>query len=379
MLEDNTNKLNIKQAIILGSGMAAMEIGSGFATGAELLQFIGSWGGNWPWIITLICFIFGAAVCGVIFVASHQYEFKNANDLYYHFFGKYVGRLVDIYVYLCLIAYTLVMIAGSGATLNQYWGLPNIVGTLGMGIVAALVACLGLRKLIDVLGGLGIFIIVVVFGIAIYTLISSEKSALEGSANVLNYVKEGSILQAGTFGIRNPIFSAFSYTGSFIMCGIAWMAAIGITIKNRKTAIVAGITSSGFFFVGCALVVYTLLVNMDAISGKQIPILAAIQNMIPVLAGPYTIIIILGIFTTATGQLFLLADRFSGGNKKRHYGIIGGTAIFAVIGSAFIPFNILVNILFSFMGFLGICVGLFIIGSYVISQMKNKGGSYHEG
>ena len=63
-MEDKNNKLNMKQAIILGSSMAAMEIGSGFATGAELLQFIGSWGGNWPWIIVLICFIFGAAVCG---------------------------------------------------------------------------------------------------------------------------------------------------------------------------------------------------------------------------------------------------------------------------------------------------------------------------
>jgi len=366
------NKLNMKQAIILGSSMAAMEIGSGFATGAELLQFIGSWGGNWPWIIVLICFIFGAAVSGVIFIASCQYKFKNSNDLYYHFFGKYVGRLVDVYVYLCLIAYTLVMIAGSGATLNQYWGLPNIVGTLAMGIVSALIACLGLRKLIDVLGGLGIVIIAAVFGIAVYTLFTSEKSALEGSINVLRYVEEGSILQAGTFGIRNPIFSALSYTGSFIMCGIAWMAAIGVTIKNRKTAIASGITSSGFFFFGCALVVYTLLVNMDAIAGQQIPILAAINNMIPVLAGPYTIIIILGIFTTATGQLFLLADRFSGGSTKRHYGIIAGTTIFSIVGSALFSFNVLVNILFSFMGFFGICVGLFIIISYVISQRKAK-------
>lgn len=372
MVADKSNKISWKQAILLGSSMAAMEIGSGFATGAELLQFIGSWGGNWPWVITIICFIFGAAVCGVVFMASHQYKFKNSNDLYYHFFGKYVGRLVDIYVYLCLIAYTLVMIAGSGATLNQYWGLPNIVGTLGMGIIAALIACLGLRKLIDVLGGLGIFIIVAVFGIAIYTFFAADKSALEGSVNVLRYVEEGSILQAGTFGIHHPIFSAFSYTGSFIMCGIAWMAAIGLTIKNRRTAVAAGIASSGLFFFGCALVVYTLLVNMDAIAGQQIPILAAIQNMIPVLAGPYTIIIILGIFTTATGQLFLLADRFAGDSKKKYYGIIGGTALFAVVGSVFIPFNVLVNVLFSFMGFLGICVGLFMIASFAVSQIKNK-------
>ncbi len=54
-----------------------------------------------------------------------------------------------------------------------------------------------------------------------------------------------------------------------------------------------------------------MLVYMDVIAGKEIPILAAIQEMLPSVAGAYTIVIVLGIFTTVTGELFILADRFS--------------------------------------------------------------------
>lgn len=247
MIENNNSKVSIKQAIILGASMTAFEIGSGFATGSELLQFIGSWGGNWPWAVIIICFIIGVFICSVVFVSSYENKFENSNQLYYHFFGKYIGRLLDIYVHLCLVAYILTMIAGSGATLNQYYGLPTFVGTLGMGLVAALIACLGLRKLIDILGSLGIVIIVAVFSVAAYAFFTSDVSALEGSKNVLQYVEEGKVLQSGTFGVHHPVFSAFSYAGSFIMCGIPWMATIGLVVKNRKTAIAAGLTSSGLF------------------------------------------------------------------------------------------------------------------------------------
>lgn len=85
MIENNNSKVSIKQAIILGASMTAFEIGSGFATGSELLQFIGSWGGNWPWAVIIICFIIGVFICSVVFVSSYENKFENSNQLYYHF------------------------------------------------------------------------------------------------------------------------------------------------------------------------------------------------------------------------------------------------------------------------------------------------------
>ncbi len=170
-----------------------------------------------------------------MFVSSYENKFENSNQLYYHFFGKYIGRLLDIYVHLCLVAYILTMIAGSGATLNQYYGLPTFVGTLGMGLVAALIACLGLRKLIDILGSLGIVIIVAVFSVAAYAFFTSDVSALEGSKKCVTIRRRRKkVLQAGTFGVHHPVFSAFSYAGSFIMCGIPWMATIGLVVKKTE-------------------------------------------------------------------------------------------------------------------------------------------------
>lgn len=370
MINNNENRINIRQVIMLGGSLAAFEIGSAFATGAESLQFFCSWGGCWPWIITVICFIIGTLICATVYTSSSEHKFKDANELYYHYFGKYVGKAIDIYVHLCLIAYVLAMTAGSGATLNQYFGISPIIGTVGMAVITAASACLGLRKLIDILGSLGILIVIVVCAVAVYTFITSDVSAIEGSRNVLQYVDEGKVLQAGAFGIHNPLLAAFLDVGSFIMCGIPWMTTLGLVIKNTRTAVATGFTSSGFFFLGCIVVSYILLVNMDLVAGHEIPVLAAMQEMLPRFAGVYTIIIVLGIYTTVSGELFVLGDRFSYGNNKLRYGIIAGTVIFAIIGSSFIPFSVLVNVLYGVMGFIGVAFGIVLIIKFFVERRK---------
>ena len=104
-----------------------------------------------------------------------------------------------------------------------------------------------------------------------------------------------------------------------------------------------------------------LMLNQDDVAGSQIPMLAAVQAHLPFLAGFYSIVIILGIFTTATGQLFILADRFSQQGTKKFYAIVFGTVAFGIATGSFIPFTTIVNIVYSVLGLSGVILSVFLL------------------
>lgn len=344
----------IMQAIMLAGAYTAFNIGSGFATGNEVMQFFNSWGGYWPYIIWILGLVFAVVTNYIMYNTGMTVSMEEYKSPYQYYCGKTIGKIFDIYVYVCLIAFVLVMISGSGATVNQYYHLPEWIGTIGMGILCGAVACLGLRKLVDVLGSIGIIILLFTVGCAVYMVCTADTSPIEASARAVEYVTEGKILQPNVFGIKHPLVCGFSYSGVLMMCCIAWVHATGALLKDRKQMLLTTGLSSAFYYLPVLAVVLALALNLDAIAGSQIPMLAAVQNMIPKLAGPYTIIIILGIFTTATGQLFLLGDRFAKEGTAKFYIVIFGIVAFAIVGGLFLPFSVIVNIVYSVMGMTGI-------------------------
>lgn len=189
--------------MLLAGSYTSYNIGSAFASGNEALQFFGSFGGYWPYIMIGVCIVITAYM---MYAASYTRGFTKANQRYYFFCGKYIGFVYDWFISLTLICFILAMLAGSGATVNQlYSSVPVWVGTLVVGVVSAIAACFDLRKVIDSLGFLGVVIIVSIVCIGIYALITSGKTPVEASANMLRYVEEGKILQAGVFGIHHSM------------------------------------------------------------------------------------------------------------------------------------------------------------------------------
>lgn len=356
----------IMQAIMLAGAYTAFNIGSGFATGNEVMQFFNSWGGYWPYIIWVLGLLFAVVTNNIMYNTGMTVSMEEYKSPYQYYCGKTIGKIFDIYVYICLIAFVLVMISGSGATVNQYYNLPEWIGTIGMGIVCGAVACLGLRKLVDVLGCIGIVILLFTVGCAIYMVCTADTTPVDASARAMEYVAEGKILQPNVFGIKHPLVCGFSYSGVLMMCCIAWVHTTGALLKDRKQMLLTSGLSSAFYYLPVLAVVLALALNLDAIAGAQIPMLAAVQNMIPQVAGLYTIIIILGIFTTATGQLFLLGDRFAKEGTARFYIVIFGIVAFAIVGGLFIPFSVIVNIVYSVLGMSGIVMAAFMVVKVVM-------------
>lgn len=196
----------LMQVLAVAGAYTAYHIGSGFATGNEIAQFFVSWGGVWPFIVFAVAALFAAGTNYIMYTTGCLVHFNKSNECYYYYCGKYIGKIFDYYVYITLVAFIMVMITGSGATIRQYFDLPEYVGTIGMGVVCALVACLGLRKLVDVLGCIGIIIMVFTVSCGIYMILTADVSPLEGAKNTAQYVAEGKILQPTVLGIKTPFW-----------------------------------------------------------------------------------------------------------------------------------------------------------------------------
>lgn len=351
-------------AIKLAGAYTAYHIGSGFATGNEIMQFFVSWGGYTPFAVFAIAIIFAAVTNFIMYRTGYLKEFKKPNQYYYYFCGKMLGRIFDYYVYITLVAFVLVMITGSGATIRQYFDIPEYVGTIFMGVLCSGIACLGLRKLVDVLGSIGIVIMSFTIFCGIYMIVTADASPIAAAQHTQQYVSDGTILQPSFFGITNPVIAGLFYAG-ILMLALPWVTSMGKLLTDIKQTGVAAFCSALFLFSAAMSVAVALMINLDAVAGTQIPMLAAVQHTLPALALPYSIVIILGIFTTATGMLFLLSDRFATEGSKKSYAIIFGTAAFGAIGGTFIPFSVIVNIVYSVLGFSGDLLAILMIIKFI--------------
>lgn len=89
-----------------GRAFAAYHIGSGFASGQEVRQFFGSWGGAWAFITPLIPMVVIFIYAVGMFRSGMLQSFENPSGAYAWYCGKWVSEFMDIF--------SIIMIAGIG-------------------------------------------------------------------------------------------------------------------------------------------------------------------------------------------------------------------------------------------------------------------------
>lgn len=360
---EKKSTVSIKCMLIVGGAYASYTIGSGFATGQEVLQFFGSWGHPFQFLTVLVSMLMTIYFTSSCYKTGQIMSFEKASDCYSYYCGKYVGYFFDIFSLVLVFGILISMFSGCGSTIEQYFGIPKYVGAIAMGVVSAAVVMMGLRRVEQVLGFLGVVIIAYVIIIGLYALATSDTSMAESMANLPAYVESGEVLQAGVFGIHNWVLSALTYGGVCLIVSVPFLVSLGKRTSNQREALAGGIFSGIFFHAGVLLVAAAVLLNLDEIivKGAQVPLLAAMQIMVPKLAWTFAIVLVLGIFTTVTGYLWLISGRFAEDKSTKSRIIVAVLVVAGVFGGAIIPFNLIINVLYPFAGFVGIIFMIFII------------------
>lgn len=365
------NKINWKSVIVVAGAYVSYGIGSGFATGQEVLQNFAAWGTPACFVALILCAVAYSYFCGSLYRAGLMNDFKNESDAYVYFFGKYLGRAIDIFSVVLVFLFIIAMFSGCASTIHLYYGVDPLVGQIIMAVVCGGTVALGLRKMQDILSCMGVVFIIYILIMGIMALCKADQSLTASSVNMSQYIEAGKVLPAVSFGFKSAITAGISYGLVALVVAFPFLVSLGKRVTNKSEANVSGIATGVAYTAACLIVTCIILFNLDYImnnGGEQVPLLSAIHNMAPSISWTFAIILMLGIYTTITGYIWFVSSRFAADRTPKSCIIAGVVTFVGMIGGYFIPFNTITNILYPFTGWIGGVMVIFLI----YKDIKNR-------
>ncbi|MBV7275902.1 hypothetical protein I6U48_23695 [Clostridium sp. PL3] len=347
--------INLKKVVLLAGALAAYWIGSGFSTGQEVLQFFTT-SGTKGILAALIFLVVMSYLSYTLYGVGQKEKFENPYDVFEYYCGKVLGQVYIWYSVALVYAIFVVMLAGAGATINQYYGIPTYIGTGVIAILALGTTLLGVEKLIDIIGVIGPVKILFVAIVGIAGIIT-----IFGQPNLLS---EASKLMP-TLGFKsassNWAWSGALYAFLALMVSIPFQVDCGKSAGNVKEARTAGLVGTFAFTIAIILLVIAELVYYKLIVGKQVPTLEIANHISPILGLIFSILIVVSIYSAVASFLLMTVRKFAPDRTKK-FNIIA--TVLTAIGMFFggvLPFDKLVNILYPIAGYSAIVFTCFMI------------------
>ena len=337
----------------------AFLIGSGFATGQEVLQYFTSYGylGIAGAMVVFVLFLY----VGIDFITvGQEQKFPRSSDIFRYYCGKSLGTFFDYFSIVFIYMSFVVMIAGAGATINQQYGLSVSVGGILMGVLAAGTVIFGLGRIVDVIGKIGPAIVVMSIFLGTASILKNP----QGLAEANNIIPQLDLMKASS----NWFFAAGSYVGFCMLWLASFMAAMGATANSKKEAKLGAIYGATGFSLAVIIVALGLMANIEQVAGTMIPSLYLAANIHPLLATAFSVIIVAGIYTTAVPLLWSVSARFLD-EKSTKFKIL--TVVLAIIGvfvGLKVPFNKLVNVVYVINGY----VGILLLAMMFVKTLRRK-------
>lgn len=364
-----TQSVNRATVFRTSGAIIAFLIGSGFASGQEILQFFTVYGykGIIGSLLALVLF----SVVSAILV---KYGFKNKNfeipEAYRHYLGKVFGTFMNWYTPFFCFLIGIVMISGAGATMNQYFGVNPLVGTIGMTLLVLCTAMLGLNKLVDIISLLGPLTIAFTLFIALYTLVFNPGS-FSTAENVLANAEAlpfGAGSSSNFWFLGGALFVAYN-----IVAGVPFITTLGKDIKSKKEAIWSG-AIAGIGLMGTALALnLAMLAHVGELLTVEVPVLYLAQLISPTVGFIFTFILLEEIFSTSAPMLWTVVDTVAPkkATKKTKNLLIVLVSVVTLIGAQ-LPFGTLVNLVYPFTGYFGIALIILVMVREAIDVKKEK-------
>ena len=350
-MESSGNLVDWKRVLILAGAVVAFTIGSGFATGQEIVQYYTAYGAQN--ILVLAVFVIAFLYYNFNFAkAGAEERFEKANDIYKYYCGKYLGTFYDYYSTLFCYMSLWVMVGGAGKTLNEAYGLPVWIGAVILIILTVITVIGGLNSLVDAIGIVGPAIVVLCIAIGLITFVRDAGNVSAG----LEVIKTGAYKGAASGEtIKNAganwLISGLSYAGFVLL----WFASFtsALAMKNKKKDLQQGIIW-GTVALAIAIVVVSFgqIANINTGSdglyvwNAGIPNLILANSIVPIFSKIFAIVVFAGIYTTAVPLLYNPSSRFA---KEGTPAFKMLTVVLAMVGllvGLFLDFRVLVNLCF---------------------------------
>ena len=335
------NKVNIKEILTLAGTYISVCIGSGFATGQEIMQFFSAHG-MISILSNTICMGI-MAYCGAsLLEIGNKKNLKSSNDIFEYLCGKHIGYLFKRFMPIFFFCSFVIMLSGAGASINQYYGISKNLGSLILAIITLCSVLLGINKVISILGNIGPIIAVISIGVGIVTI----------SRNIDSFW-----------------MTAIIYSGLNLVIATPFLVGVGATATNKTNCIWGGILGGIVFMIAAMTLNMGIMSDIQNTYITEIPTLYMAKNIGPIVGIMFSFMLIAGIYTTAVPLLWSVCDSFSQEKTTKFTLIALFCTVIGFIGSM-LPFSMLVNIIYPMSGLFGVIIIVSIFIRNIINSVQ---------
>jgi len=337
-----------KRALAISMAFIGLIVGAGFASGQEALQYFvafGTWGIVGAVVASALMIVTGVAILqlGSYFQASEHTAVLSRIS------GPVTSKILDFSTIATLFCIGFVMFAGGGSNLQQQFGWPAWIGATIMLVLVMLTGMLDVNKVSAIIGAITPFVIVFIVCTTIWTIVTSNPDW-----SSLNVASESVVTT-----LPNWWLSALNYIGLAIMTAVSMAIVIGGNNLDTRAAGLGGLIGGLFFLLMLMLLVLALFVSVSTVGREELPVLALINQLHPILGVVMTFVVFGMIFNTAIGMFYALGRRLT----RRKPALFRPVFIVACVigfGLSFVGFRDLVSYVYPVLGYLGILM-LFVI------------------
>lgn len=225
MPRQKKQKYNPKEVMVYSGAFMAWVIGSGFATGQEILQFFSSYGyaSYGVVVLNLVGFLFLSQV-----IVTTGYDHKeNAFDHFAYFCGAKLGAIYAWLIPITLLLIMSVLTSGAGATLLEYYGINHYIGSVLMAALVLSAYLVGFEKMVKIVSMVSPIII-------IFTLFVGTITVIRDFSSFSEIGKYEAVLQT-TKASPNWVLSSALYLSLNFLSGGIYFTALGAKANNRQS------------------------------------------------------------------------------------------------------------------------------------------------
>lgn len=339
-----------KTIISLAGSIIAVSIGTGFATGQEILQFFSSYGVIrcvGAVIITMFLFVW---LCATVLEDGRRLKIPVANEIWTVYCGKWLGTALKYYTPVNAFLIVLVMVAGAGATFEEYYGLPGLIGRVGIAVTAWVIVSLGMNKIARFTSVLGVLIIAFSLSIGLVSLCRNFGGLREADQILMN----APVMKAAS----NWAFSGVLYTTFMALGLIPFLVGLSFQCGEKRTARMGGIVGGLLFCVCLLTMALAILASMGAIQGSSVPTLVIASRLHPALGLVFSVILMLGMISPTVSMTWIICNFIDRDEKSPRFRITALIILTGAVLASRLPFARLVNIFYPYTGRLGILICL---------------------
>ena len=286
---------------------------------------------------------------------SIDYNLNSYSDVINIISPNIIGKFTGIITTLFLISSSSIILAGSGAVINQFFGIPKILGSLIMILIAIFFLLRGTDGLIEVNSFIvpGLIAVMVLITI-LYFMFSKDTISF---SNISNF-------PAQKTGIA---LSTILYAGYNTLSASGVIVPLSSKVNKSKTMILGIIAGASGLTILCLVINLLLTVNQPYIYQYEIPLLLVANRFGSIIQAMLLVIIWLEMFSTEVSDVYSISKTL-----EQTLNIDFKIAIFPVLAFALLisqfGFGNLINKLYPMFGLLS----LIFISQCIFFFFKHK-------